>query len=86
MIIFASTKKGYSELESLVLSSKYPVWIGKGVLSDEEMSLVREKGVNLTHFNHEIDVRNELELRGALQTIAEHHPGERVWLECQPAI
>ncbi|WP_428241541.1 hypothetical protein [Gynuella sp.] len=84
MIIFAVTKNGFLELETVIKSGLYPVWVGANVLSEEELSNYREMDIDITNFSYEIDPSNDEELDDALITVAEHHPGERVWLECKP--
>jgi len=84
MVIFALSKEGFKELESIIHTGKYPVWVGGGVLTGIEMSIVREKGVDLTNFSYLINPTDDKAIKEALEIIAEHHPGERVWLECQP--
>jgi len=84
MIIFAVTKEGFRELEPVIKTAKYPVWVGGNVLSESELDRYREMDIDITNFSYEIDPANDEELDGALATIAEHHPEERVWLECRP--
>lgn len=86
MVIFVVTKEGFIELEPVVSTGLYPVWVGAGVLSSEEANSLRSRNVGLTEFSYQIDPGNKQELDCALSTISEHHPGERVWVECQPKI
>ncbi|MBB3060610.1 hypothetical protein [Microbulbifer rhizosphaerae] len=86
MIIFSVTRKGFKELEPIIKSGKYPVWIGGNVLSEEEVEAVRDENVSLTNFSYQIYPTDKEALEEALCTIAEHHPKERVWCECQPKI
>lgn len=83
MIIFAVTKEGFLDLEPVIKSAKCPVWVGGSVLTEEELVSYRVLGVDITNFNYVIDPGNNKELDGALVTISEHHPDERVWLECK---
>ena len=84
MIIFAVTKEGFLELEPVIRTGRYHIWIGSNVLSDTELNSYREQGIEITNFNYAIDPANKDELDGAINTIAEHHPGVRVWIECRP--
>lgn len=84
MVIFAGTSEGFKELEPIIRSGKYPVWIGAGVLTEDEMDEIRELGVDLTNFLYAIDLGNSEVVEEALESIALHHPNERVWLECIP--
>lgn len=84
MIMFVLSKEGFKELENIIYKGKYPVWVGGGVLTDMELSIVRDKGIDLTGFSYLINPSDDKAIKEALAIIAEHHPGERVWLECQP--
>jgi len=84
MVIFVATKEGYKELESIIRTGKYPVWVGAGVLSDNELNEIREVGVYLTNFSYPIDLGNSEVIEEALESISLHHPNERVWVECVP--
>lgn len=84
MIIFAATREGYKELESIILAAEYPVWVGAGVLTSDEMDSVREQGVYLTNFLYKVDLGNKEVVGEALEAIALHHPNERVWMEAIP--
>jgi phosphoribosylformimino-5-aminoimidazole carboxamide ribonucleotide (ProFAR) isomerase len=84
MIILVVTRNGFDELKSIIDTGKYPVWIGGGVLSETEIETLRKNDVDLTDFNYSIEADSKEDIECALQTISEHHPGERVWLECQP--
>jgi hypothetical protein len=83
MIIFAVTKEGFRELEPVIKTGKYPVWVGGNVLSESELDRYREMDIDITNFSYEIDPANDEELDDALVTIAEHYPKQRVWLECR---
>ncbi|MFK8012019.1 MAG: hypothetical protein AB8B80_08275 [Marinicellaceae bacterium] len=84
MIIFAVTKEGFRELEPVIKTGKYPLWVGGSVLSESELGRYREMDIDITNFSYEIDPASDEELDDALATIAEHHPKERIWLECRP--
>ena len=82
MVIFAVTRNGYVELEPIIKSALYPVWVGGGVLNEQELDSLRSIDIDLTNFNYVIDPGDDSALDEALATIAEHHPNERVWIEC----
>ncbi len=81
MVIFITTRSGYEEMKSLIFSVQYSVWVGAGVLSQLEIDDIRLLGVELTHFTYSIDPENSDQIEAALNTISDHHPGQRVWLE-----
>jgi len=45
MVIFATSKSAYSEMESFILSGDYPVWLTSNVLSDKEYEMLWKSGV-----------------------------------------
>ena len=81
MVIFITTREGFRELESIILTGEYAVWVGAGVLSDEELDSIRDTGVHVTNFLYAVDLKNQEVLDAALENIALHHPNERVWRE-----
>ncbi len=81
MIIFILTSAGYKDAE---LSIKLPssiTWINDGILSTAELENLRSSGVEITNFTYRIDSRNGKVIDEALNTIMEHHPGEKIWIE-----
>jgi len=85
MVIFALTKDGYEEIADMIQSAEFSVWVNKGVLTDEEMNNLRRAGVSLTNFTNYIAPTKLNAILEALETIGEHHPGERVWVELTDA-
>ncbi len=81
MVIFVVTRNGYEEMKSLIISAQYPVWIGAGVLSDREIDAIRTLGVELTNFTYTVAPDDRYQVECALETIDQHHPGQRVWCE-----
>lgn len=86
MVILIATRKGYEELKPIIFSGLYPVWLGAGVLSQEEINSIRTLGIDLTDFNYTINIQDFGEIKGAVETIREHHPSHRVWVEWSPRI
>ena len=80
MVLFVFTKPGWLEMEEPIRAGN-PVWVNDGVLTHEELTSYRTAGVNLTTFSTRVDPEDDAALREALCTIAEHHPGERLWIE-----
>jgi len=78
MIIFAVTRNGFMDLKEIIFSEKHKVWVGNGVLSKEE---IEEFKGDLTVINYPINPSNIEEIEGAIHTISEHHPEERIWIE-----
>ena len=84
MVVFAITRDGYLELEPIIKTLNYPVWVGAGVLSNSELAELRSLGLDLTNFSYSIEPNDMETILGALADISTHHPGHRIWLECQP--
>ena len=84
MVVFAITREGYLELEPIIKTLNYPVWVGAGVLSTDELAELRSLGLNLTDFSYAIEPTDIETIQGALETISMHHPEQRVWVEYQP--
>lgn len=84
MVILVITKEGFKELESIIDTGKYPVWVSDGVLSDKDLKSAWERNIELTNFTHAINPNDNEAIDELLSIIADYHPAERVWLECVP--
>lgn len=82
MVFFAITRHGFDELRAQMGRVPSPIWVAEAVLSSGEVEELRRQGVELTHFNHSIPVGDLAALDKILETIATHHPGESIWVEC----
>ncbi len=83
MVIFAITREGFLQVEPLVRSGTCILWVGDGVLTQEEITDLRGREVEVTNFSYSISPESKEEIDDALQTISEHHPNTRVWMEIQ---
>lgn len=81
MVFFALTRQGYDEWVRQPSLSLSVVWVNAGILSDMELAQLRSAGVAVTNFKRLIDYTNSEAVLGAVQTIQEHHRGQRVWVE-----
>jgi hypothetical protein len=84
MILFILTREGYDDMRPLVAASQ--VWTNLGLLTDAEIDHLRTTGVDLTDFTFWIDPGDMKEIQSALNTIALHHPGQRIWVETKPTL
>jgi hypothetical protein len=55
------------------------LWIGGSVLTDREIIGLRERGYSVTVFAHRLDTDEDI--ADAKETISEHHPHERLWVD-----
>jgi hypothetical protein len=79
MVLFVLTREGYCDVSALIPS--HPTWINADVLSETEIKALREGGADLSTFTAPIDPLEWSEIQNAIETIALHHPGERIWVE-----
>jgi hypothetical protein len=56
-----------------------PMWVADGVLTEVEFEELLVSSI--TTFNYSIGLSDAAVIEGALDTIAEHHPNERIWVE-----
>ena len=84
MLLFILTREGYEDVRSLVATNV--VWVNSGVLSNAEITDLRSRGIDLTCFAHPIDWRDGDQMDNSVDTIAEHHPGERIWMEIRATL
>jgi hypothetical protein len=72
------------DFDSLVLSFgkvPSPLWVNHGVLSPNELSGLRQQGIDVSSFTKFIARSNASEFSDALITIREHHSGQALWVE-----
>jgi len=81
MVVFAVTRAGYEELRRSLKETPSTIWLGEGVLTPSEIDALQRSGVNVTPFDHAIDPTDSVAIDGAVHTIAQHHPGETIWVE-----
>jgi hypothetical protein len=81
MVIFALSKTGFNEVKPFIESAWPDVWVNKGVLSQKELYLYRNKGVNLTDFTYQVDKTDSLDIKSAVQIIKKYHPEDTIWVE-----
>lgn len=82
MVYLALTPQGLQEiLDALdaLDAANTPVWCGADAVPEAEFDKL-ERG-NITRFNYSFAGADMATMQGALATIEEHHPGERVWIE-----
>ena len=60
--------------------AKMSVWFGANALSEAEFAKLQ--GSNFTRFTYSFENCDNATIQRAVSTITEHHPGERVWVEC----
>jgi hypothetical protein len=76
LVFLAITPRGLKDALRQAEGTDAQVWCGAEAMSEEDFETFT--GTGLTRFGHALD---RLDLPDALGTIAEHHPGEVVWVE-----
>jgi len=60
------------------------VWVGSDAMSHNEHYRIAASGVNLTRFEYPLSGVSAEVIAEALATVAEHHPGESIWVQHMP--
>ncbi|WP_133471640.1 hypothetical protein [Paraglaciecola marina] len=81
MVIFITSKSAYSEMESLIVSGKHPIWLTCDVLSEKEYEALWKSGVNASVLDYVVDTENIDDMSCAMSTIKEHHAGQNIWVQ-----
>jgi hypothetical protein len=86
LVYLIITRHGYSDLKNKFTESQNSFWIAGNILTKVEIVSHWAANANLTILNKEIDIKAPDKIEDALHDIAEHHPGETIWLEKENAI
>jgi len=79
MVFLALTRSGLDELIALRKTPDVAIWCGSNVLSEAEYAAL--SGVNISRFNYPLESRDDKAFQCALETIADHHVDEKIWIE-----
>lgn len=79
MVFLAITPEGLQRALQLASDVSLPIWCGSDAVSDADYSKLA--GRNVSRFTYPLRDASAETLRGAVDTIMEHHPGESVWVE-----
>jgi hypothetical protein len=61
--------------------SPSPLWVNASILSITELKQLRENGNDVSSFSIDIDINDRLAIEDAINTVKEHHAGQRIWVE-----
>lgn len=86
MVYLALDPTAALEVIKLAKQSGAAVWIGSDAMSHEEHYRIAAEGVNLTRFAYALSDADSHVIEGALETVAEHHPGESIWVQHVPSL
>jgi hypothetical protein len=80
MVLLILTRQGFEDYAALE-TDLGPLWLAADVLSSQELADLRLSRRSVTSFSRVIELGDAEQISEALETIKEHHPGERVWVE-----
>jgi hypothetical protein len=81
MVILVLTKHGFQEIEAILKNPNIKCWINQHILTKDEITEYKNKGIHITDFVYDIDSNSEEQINNALELLHEHHPGEVVFVE-----
>ena len=84
MVFLAITPEGLQRALQLAGDTGLPIWCGSDAVSDADYGKLA--GRNVSRFVYPLRGASAEALQGAVDTIAEHHPDEPVWVEHSTSI
>lgn len=79
MVYLVITREGLQQLLPTLTDETTAVWCSADALTPAEFERLARG--NITRFDYSIAGADNATVASAVQTIEEHHPGERVWIE-----
>lgn len=77
MVFYIRSRRAYDELLQLLGKAPSPLWVDRDVLSNTELSDLRESGVDVTNFTTTPDQEPDV------RVIRMHHENEVIWVESE---
>lgn len=81
MVYLALEPAAAREAIGLARAARCAVWVGSDSLTAGEFQTLVAEGVNVTRFSQPLAGATPDEVANAIAIIAEHHPGETVWVQ-----
>lgn len=79
IVFLATSSRGLEQARQLARPTGSPIWCGADALPASEHRALQ--GTGITRFEHSLQNATAEDLRCALATLKEHHPGATVWAE-----
>lgn len=79
MVHLVLTPQGLQEILAALPDAENAMWCSADALSEDEFDKLRRG--NMTRFDYSLADADQETIAGAIATIEEHHPGERIWVE-----
>jgi len=80
MVHFALTLQGFAEAVALA-KGEHPVWCSASAASQEDIAAMQATNVTCFVYSLVELLTDPSHMTSALDTIAEHHPNEHIWVE-----
>lgn len=80
MVFLILTRQGFDAYAALGRDAG-PLWLAADVLAKDELAELQRSHGSVTNFGFLIEPGDWSLISEAIETIKEHHPGERVWVE-----
>ena len=84
MATLVLTRGGFDDLVKAMGHVPSQLWVNSGVLTDRELSELRAAGHDVTNFTRHIAPSDRVAVENAIDTVREHHPSQRLWVEYAP--
>jgi hypothetical protein len=82
MVFFACSKIGVAAFEGLWRDNNtHQLWVDAGVLTEEEIAVLRSTGALVTNFAGHARAGDAKEMARTVAVIQEHRPAEPIWIE-----
>ena len=81
MVHLALTRSGFERYLARGGKEAGPLWTAAGVLAAAELTELRSQGADVSGFSYCIDPCDQPSIAGAIETIQEHHPGQKIWID-----
>ena len=75
MVVYVRTRAGYDEIVKHLGKCPSPLWVDRGVLTEQKIRELRSAGLDVTPFTGEPGGEPDVEI------IRLHHPNDVVWVE-----
>ncbi|MFZ6736037.1 hypothetical protein ACO0LG_29225 [Undibacterium sp. Ji42W] len=79
MVFLVFTREGLDELILLNTTVALVIWCGSNVLTEAEYAGLSAK--NISRFIYPLKSPADTNFSSALDTISDHHPGKKIWIE-----
>jgi hypothetical protein len=86
MVYLALSPTAAWEAIDLARNSGAAVWVGSDALTYAEYIAAGESGISVSRFIYPLNNVEVSVLRGAIETIQEHHPNETIWVQANSSL